>query len=60
MNRLTPKYAHIKITTTCEATKKTQIQAQILRIKKYKNCNETVLVEIPDDGPLRPKHVVLE
>jgi hypothetical protein len=27
---------------------------------KYTNCNETVLVETPDDDPLRPKHVVLE
>jgi hypothetical protein len=27
---------------------------------KYKKFSETVLVKIPDDGPLRPKHVVLE
>jgi hypothetical protein len=27
---------------------------------KYKNCNETVLVKMRDDGPLRPKHVLLE
>jgi hypothetical protein len=33
MKRLTPKYAHIKITTTSEAAKKTQTQAQILSIK---------------------------
>jgi hypothetical protein len=36
-----------------------QINVYIKRTK-YENCNERVLVKIPDDGPLRPKYVVLE